>query len=186
MAELARILDPNPSAETAKVQPCSGREGRCLRQAITEEPIPWAAAPEPYTLMGNAEWADYDVSADVQVPAKGVATLMGRIDSPDTFVEETAKGPSGYVLSLEADGTWQLISRIFNKPDVVLAKGAATVQPLSWHHVELSFAGHKIGRPLMASAWLRRKTRRTRAAWWRLAHHGIKSCSTICGSRRDV
>ena len=127
-----------------EVQPCSGREGRCLRQAITEEPVPWAATPEPYTLMGNAQWGDYNVSADVQVPAKGVATLMGRIDSADTFVEEKAKGPSGYVLSLEADGAWQLISRIFNKPDVMLAKGTATVQPLSWHHLELSFAGRKI------------------------------------------
>lgn len=127
-----------------EVQPCSGRGGHCLRQTITEEPVPWAATPDPYTLMGNGQWTDYNVSADVQAPAKGVAMLMGRIDSADTFVEEKARGPSGYVLSLQADGRWQLISRIFNKPDVVLAKGSAIVQPLSWHHLELSFAGRRI------------------------------------------
>lgn len=127
-----------------EVQPCSGREGRCLHQAITEVPVPWAATPEPYTLMGNAQWTDYNVSADVQVPAKGAVRLMGRIDSADTFVEEKARGPSGYVLSLQADGAWQLISRIFNKPDIVMAKGTGTVQPLSWHHLELSFAGRRI------------------------------------------
>jgi hypothetical protein len=127
-----------------EVQPCSGREGRCLHQVITEEPVPWAATPEPYTLMGNAEWADYSVGVDVQLPAKGTAMLMGRIDSADTFVEEKAKGPSGYVLSLEPDGAWRLTATVFNKPEIVLAKGAATVRPLSWHHLELSFAGRKI------------------------------------------
>jgi O-glycosyl hydrolase len=127
-----------------EVQPCSGREGRCLRQVITEEPVPWAATPEPYTLMGNADWTDYSVSVDVQVPVKGAATLTGRIDSADTFVEEKAKGPSGYVLSLQADGAWQLMARVFNKPDIVLAKGVVAVQPLSWRHLELSFAGRKI------------------------------------------
>ena len=170
-----------------EVQPCSGREGQCLRQAITEERIPWAAAPEPYTLMGNAEWADYDVSADVQVPAKGVATLMGQINSADTFVEEMAKGPSGYVLSLEAHGTWQLISQDLQQARCCAGEGGGdrSAAQLASCRVEAS-PDTRSRRPLMASSWLRRKTRRMRAAWWRLAHHGIKSCSTICGSRRDV
>jgi hypothetical protein len=69
---------------------------------------------------------------------------MGRIDSADTFVEEKARGPSGYVLSLQSDGAWRLAAEAFNKSDIVLAQGVVAVRPLSWHHLELNFAGRTI------------------------------------------
>lgn len=122
-----------------EVHPCSGRAGRCLEQVITTIPIPWSPLPDPFTLAGKAEWKDYAVSADVRFLTASSATIMGRIDSSDVFKDGHARWPSGYVLQVKPDGTWQVISAQYKEPTVTLASGAASIDRAKWHHLELRF-----------------------------------------------
>ncbi len=123
---------------------CQGRLGRCLTQVVTTQPIAWGATPDPYTLFGDAEWVDYSIGVDVRIPFKGAAMLMGRIDSADTFANESAKTPSGYQLRLQADGTWQMLSTFLNHAETILAHGQGEMMSNSWHRIELKFAGSRI------------------------------------------
>ncbi len=126
-----------------EVHRCWSRAGRCLEQVITEKPIPWGPLPDPFTLAGDAESADYSVSADFSLGA-GNATLLGRIDSADVFQDGKALLPSAYVLSVHGDGSWSVLSAAFKKPTAVLAKGKVELRDKAWHHFSLSMRGDTI------------------------------------------
>jgi hypothetical protein len=131
------------------------RRGKCLEQVIGVKPIPWSPLPNPWTLAGDEEWTDYDLSVDVYLPGAGEAALIGRIDSADVFRDSKALWPSGYVLTLDADGKWNLASYMYKKPTVELGSGASSARGGSWHHVTLGFRGDVItatvdGHPLAA------------------------------------
>ena len=127
-----------------EVHRCDGRPGQCLEQVISNKPIPWGPLPDPFTLAGDAAWADYSVSADVRFLTAGAATVMGRIDSADVFQDGKARLPSGYVLRLEDGGAWELVSAEFKKPEVILSSGSAKIDRRQWHRVELRFRGKQI------------------------------------------
>ena len=127
-----------------EAQPCAGRSGRCLEQVITEKPIPWGPLPDPFTLAGDVAWTDYTVAADFSVSSSGSVTLIGRVDSGDVFAGEKAQYPSGYILDIDSDGAWKLVSAGFNKPHVELAAGNAKLEASSWHHFALTFKGSKV------------------------------------------
>jgi galactosylceramidase len=136
-----------------EVRACNGRPGQCLEQVITEKPVAWGPLPDPFTLAGNDAWTDYSVSADVRFLSKAPAVVMGRIDSGDVFKEEKARWPSGYILRVNPDGAWELLSAEFKKPVVTLASGSKALDSHQWHHLELSFRGRQItasidGKPL--------------------------------------
>jgi O-glycosyl hydrolase len=136
-----------------EVQPCVGRQGRCLEQVISEIPVSWGPLPDPFTLAGNAEWKDYTVAADVRFLTAAPAAIMGRIDSADVFKDYKALWPSGYVLRLKPDGAWELLSAEFKKPVVTLASGSVALDRSKWHRLELRFHGGQIvavldGKPL--------------------------------------
>ncbi len=126
-----------------EVHACEGRKGKCLEQVITEKPIPWGPLPDPFTLAGDVAWTDYSVSSDFLLSGAGVATLMGRIDSSDVFAGD-AVYPSGYVLSVEQDGGWKLVSAAYKKPTVTLASGTAKLSAGQWHHFSMTFKGGQI------------------------------------------
>jgi O-glycosyl hydrolase len=127
-----------------EVQPCIGRKWRCLKQVISELPIPWSPLPDPFTLAGDAAWTDYTVAADVRFLSESPAVVMGRIDSADVFKDYQARWPSGYVLRLKPDGDWELLSAEFNKPVVQLASGSAKIDRNHWHRLGLRFHGGQI------------------------------------------
>jgi hypothetical protein len=127
-----------------EVRPCVGRQGRCLEQVISRRPIPWGPVPDPFTMAGNAKWADYSVAADVRFVTDAPAAVMGRIDSADVFQDGKARWPSGYVLRLKPDGAWELLSAEFKKPVVKLATGTARFDSSRWHRLELRFHGKQI------------------------------------------
>jgi galactosylceramidase len=126
-----------------EVNACEGREGKCLVQQIEQRPIPWMVTPDPFTLTGDAHWRDYAIDVDVRIPEYGIATVMGRIDSADVFQDRIAVNPSGYMLTLHADGKWQIASSGFNRSDRVLATGNGG-PTLGWHRVHLAFRGDQI------------------------------------------
>jgi len=41
------------------------KKGKCLRQMVPVPPISWAPEWLPYTILGDDQWQDYEVSADV-------------------------------------------------------------------------------------------------------------------------
>ncbi len=142
MGHSPRYLSDQDGAFEA--HPCKGRSGSCLEQVITTKPIPWGPLPDPFTMAGDAGWKDYSVAADVRFLSNSPAVLMGRIDSADVFQDGKARWPSGYVLTVQPDGAWQIISAEFKKPVVVLKSGSAHIDANAWHHVELHFHGQQI------------------------------------------
>ncbi len=127
--------------------PCQGRPGRCLRQMVERHPIWWIPRPDPFTLFGNAEWADYQASVDVRLEGKGEVTLLGRIDSASYMVNKQARKarwPSCYVLRLSENGHWELDDATYTAPLKVLAKGNLPSRSEAWRHLALSFKGSAI------------------------------------------
>ena len=136
-----------------ELTPCGGRSGQCLEQRITTSPIPWMPLPDPYTLAGDANRADYAVAVDVHFVSDGAATVMGRIDSADAFADQTARYPSAYVLRLHATGAWELVTTAMRKPELLLASGSVSLDRAQWHRMELALQGAWItpsldGKPL--------------------------------------
>jgi hypothetical protein len=127
-----------------EVHDCSARKGRCLEQMITVKPIPWSRLPNPWTLVGDEAWKDYDLAVDLYLPAAGQIAVIGRIDSADVFADKKSVWPSGYVLEFDADGKWSLTSYAYNKPAVVLGSGMSGVRSKRWYQVELEFRGDRI------------------------------------------
>jgi hypothetical protein len=128
-----------------EVAACSGRESKCLRQVVYQHPIIWhSCIPDPFTFLGSADWSDYKVSTDVMMEATGNVILAGRVDSADWFQERKARWPSGYVLSVQHDGTWEIGSTRFNQATVKLASGKVSFSMKTWHHLALGFRGAAI------------------------------------------
>jgi len=128
-----------------EVVACSGRQGRCLRQVIDQRPIPWQNfAPDPFTFLGSSDWSDYEISTDVMIEKPGSATLAGRIDSASWFRDNGARWVSGYILSLQHDGTWELDSAKFKTPTIKLASGKLSFKLNTWHHLAMAFEGTAI------------------------------------------
>jgi galactosylceramidase len=85
---------------------CPARKGTCLRQAAPVPPLSWAPDWKPYTILGDATWRDYAVSADVRLAAGERAGVMGRIVQVGTGYGVI---PKGYYFELAADGEARLV-----------------------------------------------------------------------------
>jgi len=116
--------------------------GKCLRQVIDHKAQSWAPEWAPYTILGDKNWGDYEVSADVYLDNGGWAGVMGRVNN-------TGSGwgciPKGYYLRLASDGSCSLYAAT-QEDDLpagrLLAVGtAAGVAGKQWHNVKLRFAG---------------------------------------------
>ena len=82
-------------------------EGFVLRQAATTPTISWAPDWQPYTILGDRQWEDYEVRTRVLLGTTDTAGVMGRVNHVGTgfgFV------PKGYYFSLSAAGGCRLVS----------------------------------------------------------------------------
>ena len=52
--------------------------------------------------------------------------------------------PSGYILRVNPDGAWELLSAAYKQPAATLASGSATIDRHHWHRLELKFRGTQI------------------------------------------
>jgi galactosylceramidase len=85
---------------------CPQRKGVCLRQAAPTPPISWAPGWLPYTILGDDQWQDYAVSADIYLKPGEAGGVMGRINNVGTgfgFI------PKGYVLRLSSAGEVSIV-----------------------------------------------------------------------------
>jgi galactosylceramidase len=142
------------------------KKGKCLRQVVPIPTISWAPDWLPYTILGDDQWQDYEVSADVYLNLGDSAGVMGRINNVGTgygFI------PKGYYLQLGDDGQCRLVvvrgKKNKKKPvgDVeqqalIKAGGGDSeggekelaavhvpgIAPYQWHNLKLKFAGSAI------------------------------------------
>lgn len=113
-------------------------ETKSLRQVITSNPISWCADPFPFTIIGDMNWTDYDVSVKALIEgSQGQAGILGRISAVGYF--EMGSVPNGYVFNVNEAGEWTLY-----KKDVSITKGTVPLSKEKWHKLKLSFKGDSI------------------------------------------
>ncbi|SEJ73629.1 galactosylceramidase [Sphingobium sp. AP50] len=140
-------------------------DGHCLRQVVPVPTISWAPDWRPYTILGDSEWTDYEVSASIWLNPGDTAGVMGRINHVGTgygFI------PKGYFFEIADGGVCRLVAirgKKNPKAPVGDAEQQAMVQkakpieggelvlastthtPLSsgrWHKLTLRFKGEEI------------------------------------------
>jgi galactosylceramidase len=123
-----------------------GLSGNCLKQLITRDikPLDWErrASPSPYTLLGDQNWKNYQISADILMEPieeggyEGYALLGARCNfSPTGNVPAEC-----YNVRIFSDGRWQL-----RKAALVLASGTLDYfQINAWYKVQLTVLDYKI------------------------------------------
>lgn len=82
------------------------KQGKCLRQVIPIRPIPWAPEYMPYTILGDDQWQDYEVSVDVYLNSDDSAGVMGRVNHVGPGYRSV---PKGYFLTLGDTGECRLV-----------------------------------------------------------------------------
>ena len=93
-------------AEVFEIVDRPDNKGKCLRQVIPVPPISWAPEWLPFTILGDDQWQDYEVSADVYLNPGDSAGVMGRINHVGTGYGSI---PKGYFLQLADNGKCDLI-----------------------------------------------------------------------------
>ncbi len=123
--------------------------GKCLRQVLSSKAQSWAPEWKPYTVLGDRNWRDYEVSADIFLDNGGWAGVMGRVNNTGNGWDGD---PDGYYFRVYADGGCALYlanQRIKGSRDRELAWGEARDWRFNrWHNVKLRFEGKHI------SAWV--------------------------------
>jgi galactosylceramidase len=145
---------PHYTADIAGVFEIADRPdkaGKCLRQVVDHKSQSWAPEWKPYTILGDAQWTDYEISADIFFDSVGstgggCAGVMGRVNSTGNGWEDA---PNGYYARLNADGTcaiYKASQQLKSKThDRQLAGGEiSNWKPADWHNLKLRFEGTKI------------------------------------------
>jgi len=121
------------------------KAGKCLRQVISHKAQSWAPEWMPYTIIGDRNWSDYEVSADVYLDDGGWAGVMGRLNDTGTGY---GCAPKGYYMRLAADGTCALYVSTQTPSAIagnLLATGkAGSVAGRQWRNAKLRFSGATI------------------------------------------
>lgn len=139
---------PHYTADIAGVYEIAKRpdhKGNCLRQVIEAGSQSWAPEWMPYTILGDQNWKDYEVSSDISINKDGWAGIMGRVIATGSGY---GCNPSGYYMTLSSDGICSLyVSTMDQKIEtgILLATGKVSdldVKP--WHTLMLRFSGTTI------------------------------------------
>lgn len=164
--------------EVFELAPSPDGKGGALRQVIPVWPIAWAPSWQPYTILGDETWRDYEVAADVWLKTGDAAGVMGRVHHVGTGYGTI---PKGYFLQVAADGRCDLVvvrgkkdkkklvgdteqqAQIKAQNDaseggekVLATVQLADVRPDRWHRLALRFEGDRItglvdDRPVLAA-----------------------------------
>lgn len=180
LADLIGCFEINPSPshqgggwlraanERSEALPLTGKwgEGLSLRQTVGSHTLSWAPEWHHYTILGDASWTDYEVSADVYLNPGDEAGVMGRLCEVGSGYGVWAKG---YYMKMDERGHVELIltrgkrdqkeligdkeqqALILARKDVeiggeytlaeTLVSGVAACQ---WHNLKLRFDGDHI------------------------------------------
>ncbi len=120
-------------------------KGKCLSQVIGEGSQSWAPEWLPYTIIGDRNWKDYEITADVCLSNGGWAGVMGRVNGTGTGY---GCKPNGYYMTLSSDGTCSLyVSQQDDKNEIGALLAAGKISNIAadqWHTLMLSFSGSAI------------------------------------------
>jgi len=119
---------------------CPQRKGICLHQAMPSQAISWAPGWLPYTILGDDQWRDYAVSADIYLKSGESAGVMGRINDVGTGY---GSDPKGYVLRLSSAGD-AILAVERGKVDKKKLVGDAVQQAIIKNSADISEGGEKI------------------------------------------
>ena len=118
--------------------PCGGdRTGTCLRQMAATNPIRWTDEPynAPYTIMGEGNWSNYTVSADVLFEQAGSVELLGRVNQQG----RNNNGLNAYHLRFSDTGAWSIDKSDTAWNFTTLASGTTTAPGTgNWHTVSFT------------------------------------------------
>ena len=157
LADLIGVFELTPRPEG---------QGQCLRQTVGSHTLSWAPEWHHYTILGDASWTDYEISADVYLNPGDEAGVMGRLCDVGSGYGVWAKG---YYLRMDEQGRVELIltrgkrdqkeligdkeqqALILARKDVeiggeytldeAVVNGTAACQ---WHNLKLRFDGDRI------------------------------------------
>lgn len=143
-----------------------GYDGQCLRQVVGSHTLSWAPEWHHYTILGDSEWKDYEISSDVYLNPGDEAGVMGRLCDVGSGYGIWAKG---YYLKLDDQGKVTLVltrgkrdqkeligdkeqqALILARKDVeiggeyTLAEAVIPgIASLQWHNLKLRFDGNQI------------------------------------------
>ncbi len=128
-----------PQHGAFEVTPCgAGRAGRCVRQMSPVKPIVWHDNDAtPYSLIGDAIWANYTIGADVMLEGAGSAELLGRYGGRDYW---EVGHIDAYYLRVTGTGEWSIVRGDTTGGLTTLASGrVAALGTRSWHRLALTF-----------------------------------------------
>ena len=116
-------------------------QGKCLRQVLNRKPQNWGPEWMPYTIIGDRDWRNYEVAADIFLDDGGWAGVMGRINS-------TGGGwgcnPKGYYARLQTNGSVALYVANDSHNGAPGTPLTSTILPnfsaREWHNLKLRFA----------------------------------------------
>jgi galactosylceramidase len=150
-------------AEVFEIVDRPDQKGKCLRQVVPIRPDAWAPEYMPYTIIGDAQWKDYDVSADVYLNPGDTAGVMGRVNYVGPGYGNT---PKGYFVTLSDTGRCELVlirgeqpttegdaeQQAYRKAHPEAQGGEKSlgvaqvpnVGPKQWHNLKLRFEGSVI------------------------------------------
>jgi hypothetical protein len=118
-----------------------GRGGNCLRQMAPQVPIYWHGHDGyPWTIVGDASWRNYTVSADVLFEQSGSsASLLGRYNARDYW---EIGHIDAYYLRVTDSGDWSIRKNTTDGTMTTLASGTrAALGTNTWHRVALTLQG---------------------------------------------
>ncbi len=113
-----------------------GRKGKALRQVVSDSPIVWTYGHTAYLLgtasiIGDKNWVNYSVTADVLMEEPGYARVMGRVS------RVTLDGQiNGYQLYLYNDGMWKIK---YSTTDAALDSGNINAGLNKWYTLKMVF-----------------------------------------------
>jgi galactosylceramidase len=111
-----------------------------MRQAVPVPTHSWAPEWKPYTIIGDDQWSDYEVSADVYLNPGDTAGVMGRINHVGTGFGVV---PKGYFLQLSEGGQIELLV-VRGPADKKALVGDAEQQALIKARNDASEGGEKV------------------------------------------
>ncbi|MBP1531153.1 MAG: hypothetical protein ILA39_03365 [Bacteroidaceae bacterium] len=89
-----------------ELRPSPARKGMSIQQTVGAHTLSWAPEWHHYTILGDAGWKDYEISADVYLNPGDEAGVMGRLCDVGSGYGIWAKG---YYLKLDDIGHCTLI-----------------------------------------------------------------------------
>jgi hypothetical protein len=99
-------------------------------------------ASNPYTLMGDVNWTDYRVSADILLEQSGAVQLLGRVG--DQSLDAPSCLASNY-LQVADQGNWAIVREDIDGTTINLVSGSvASLGTNTWHELALTFLGTTI------------------------------------------